>query len=210
MGDEDTKTLRQEKSVQGKSNCVTEHHDYTKRAPELTREIKNSLPREAQAWDRALFSLCRRLRARHDLADLHVRELKPAVELWYQLCPHGMPTLEIVWEQFQRVYLLVKVPFGSEDGLLYRVREEAENMLLPPQLAYYTDTQRRLVQACLALDRLTGGKDFYLSCRFAGQVLGISHQRAAGLLAILVSDGLLEVTDPGSQSEPRRYQYIGP
>lgn len=68
---------------------------------------------------------------------------------------------------------------------------------------------RRLIVLCRALQHNTGEKPFYLACRTAGSVLGISHVLANKWLNLLVLDEVLKCEFVGNQGKASRYRYQG-
>lgn len=63
-----------------------------------------------------------------------------------------------------------------------------------------------LLRVCVGLQRKVGmGEEIFLSCRKAGEVLGLSHQDASVLMRCLVDDGWLTLVRKGAGMKASRY-----
>ena len=92
------------------------------------------------------------------------------------------------------------------------IMEKALQAPLPEVAGRYEDEPiRRLVALCRQLDREAKGGPFFLSCRTAGKLLGVSHVQANRWLFLLAHDGVIEQMnkgDPGKR-QAAEYQWIG-
>lgn len=73
---------------------------------------------------------------------------------------------------------------------------------------YESPDTKRLIALCREMQESTETGSFYLSCRTAGELLGIDHNTAARRFKILVADRILAVAEPGTKSRATRYRYI--
>ena len=71
---------------------------------------------------------------------------------------------------------------------------------------YNTEAMLRLVVICRELQRARGEGPFYLSCRKAGQLIGVDHDTASRWLRVLVVDGILVPAWKGRPGNPRAAQ----
>jgi hypothetical protein len=80
-----------------------------------------------------------------------------------------------------------------------------------PQVAerYDAPQTRRLVAICRELQRTSGENPFFLSCRIAGNLLGLDQTTAWRRLGMLVADGVLLVAQSGTAHWATRYRYAG-
>ena len=73
---------------------------------------------------------------------------------------------------------------------------------------YESDAAKGLLMLCEMLSRREGNQIFYLSCRDAGRVAGISHKQASNILNMFVVDGVLVLEQKGSLSgQASRYRF---
>jgi hypothetical protein len=64
-----------------------------------------------------------------------------------------------------------------------------------------------LVGLCAELQRVAGDRPFFIGCRSAGKLLGITFQRAAKYLRRLCADGTLVRLTRGTQASGRASEY---
>lgn len=84
---------------------------------------------------------------------------------------------------------------------------------LPDVAGDYEQSEVQLqVGLCRELQRGAGDRPFYLSCRGAGRLLGVTHVQASRWLYLLVVDGVLEEVEKGDVKKRRasQYRYLGP
>lgn len=144
------------------------------------------------------------------LAEAKVRDLRPLVEAWHQVALPFIGTKEFdeTWADFGTAWENVKFPMGK--GPIETLFKEAMQKPLPVAAnAYGTESLKKLVALCCELQHNAGAAPFYLTCRTAGQLLGISHVVANKWLHLLERDELLEITERGSQKRATRYRYLG-
>ena len=80
-----------------------------------------------------------------------------------------------------------------------------------PQVAskYESPDTHLLIKVCRELQRVSGEGAFFLSCRTAGRLLGMNHNKAWLRLGMLVADGVLQVRIRGTKKRATRYRYVG-
>jgi hypothetical protein len=76
--------------------------------------------------------------------------------------------------------------------------------------AYHLDGLRLLVALCRELQRLAGDNPFFLGCRDAGRLLGVSFQRAAKWIRRLSRDGIIIRVSKGTQASGKASEYRFP
>lgn len=100
----------------------------------------------------------------------------------------------------------MRLPLGEDSLTAALLRADAA--LLPPFAEEYDRVEtRRLVKLCRELQRLSGAAPFFISCRVAGELLGIDHLTASRLLGMLVTDGVLTVARAAFGRTATRYHY---
>lgn len=87
--------------------------------------------------------------------------------------------------------------------------DAAERMPCRPELRRYNDTRMRLLgMACYVLATRPGGDGrFFLSCRHAGLILGVSHVRGAAALRRLQVHGVIAIRHPADGPKRRATEY---
>ncbi len=137
-------------------------------------------------------------------------ELQPYIRHWYeQSLPHMQEQdWQLVWERWLYLWLWAK----PGHDLVRLAFAAAQQQPLPACAHQYPlQSMRQLLALCRQLQRHHADEQgvWYLSCRSAGEVLGISHVLAARLLKMLVKDGVLELIEPSSTVRATRYRYLG-
>ena len=167
-------------------------------------------PRMVGQRHRKVFELARALKAVPHLAHAGFPVLRPIVESWHRLALPVIGTKDFLetWADFVRGWEKVKHPAG-QGPVEEAFRRAAARK--PPRKAVelYGEKARivKLAALCRELQRAAGDADFYLDCRTAGRLLGVSHVSAADWLAVLVADGVLELREQGSRQRRRASSY---
>ena len=92
------------------------------------------------------------------------------------------------------------------------IMEKALQAPMPRAATRYEDEPiRRLVALCKQLHVEGKGEPFFLSCRTAGQLLGVSHVQANRWLFLLAHDRVIEQINAGDRAKRQaaEYQYAG-
>ena len=87
------------------------------------------------------------------------------------------------------------------DALKQRLPRAAER--------YSSDSLCRMVLLCRQLQHVAGDEPFYLTCRTAGDLLGISYKLANKWTRLLAHDRVLELVERGKVGRASRYRYLG-
>jgi hypothetical protein len=116
------------------------------------------------------------------------------------------------WADFVSAWGKVKTAAGQGaiDLAFHRARERPKPRMAEEMYGSESPIVP-LVALCCELQGMAGNADFFLDCRTAGLLLGVSHKVAWSWLRILVADGILELRSVGSQATHRasRYRYAG-
>lgn len=175
--------------------------------------IRATLPTGPGQRNRKIFDYARRLRGIPELSEMAPASLKPQVRQWHQAALSVIDTKEFeeTWADF--IIACGRITTAHDPELLRNALAEARNHPAP-DVDYECSEARDLVGLCRELQRRQGDGPFFLSCRKAGEVLGIDYHKANRWLIMLVADGWIElVARGGGQAAPRkaaRYRYLGP
>jgi hypothetical protein len=184
---------------------------------ELSREVQeevedaitNTQPTNAGERHHHIFQLCRRLKAIPALADAEVRVLRPIVVQWHARAKDVIGTKEFAttWADFIDAWKKVKYAAGEGPVDKAFARATAKK---PPRIAvelYGDEPIVQLAALCRELQRLAGDDEFFLDCRTAGRLLGVSHKTASQYLRALRIDGILKCVETGSRQSRRASSY---
>lgn len=160
---------------------------------------------------RQVFALARALKAIPELCDADPCDLREHVREWHRLAlPHiTTKAFDETWIDFLKAWPRVRFPLGTEPMELILQNVGASD--LPAEAFQFEQEQVQiLVLLCRELQRASGDRPFYLSCRTAGRLLSVDHATANRWLFLLVEEKLLAEIEKGSRSQRRasRYRYL--
>ena len=170
--------------------------------------IVKSQPLEERQRNKSLFKFSRMLAAISECEDWTLRQWRPHVKKWHRTALPVIATkpFDDTWSEFVGGFHKVKHPYDS--SLLFKIFESVSSESIEVlDLDYESPITRDLLRLCVGLDRHHGGEVFFLACRMAGEVCGISYTAAAKCLQMLVKDDVLRLVLPGTPSrKAARYQ----
>lgn len=177
----------------------------------LAAAIESTLPSYVGQRNRSLFEFARTLKAIPALADAQAQDLRDIVKLWHRqaLPVIGTKPFDDTWAEFVYCWAHVKFPKGEEPMTRMLANAEASDLPLIA-LNYESPDTHLLIKLCRELQRASGSGPFYLSCRTAGNLLGVDHTHAWKQLGMLVCDGVIQIVEPGTKIRATRYRYIAP
>lgn len=186
-----------------------------KSSTSIEEAIRSTLPAGLGKRNRAIFDFARKLKSIPEFSQLSLKELRPLVRRWHEAAlPFiGTKPFETTWLEFGRAWKAVRHPEGH--GPIDTVFADAIKSAarFPPAAAreYEQSGVKLLVALCRQLQRIAGSEPFFLSCREAGRLLGVSHTEAWDWLSLLVMDQVLSVVEAGSHSTRRAstFRYLG-
>ena len=178
--------------------------------------VLKHLPAGPGRRNRQVFELARALKAVPNLADADgndLDQLEPHIRIWHnEGVRRGLIAtvpFEESWIDFLQAWPKVKFPIGEEP--MTAIFQRATQAPLP-QVASKYDAQglQLLVALCRELQQAAGQEPFFLACRTAGNLLGVSHMQANRWLFLLTHDHILELVERGDQSRRRasRWRYV--
>ena len=176
-----------------------------------------ALPRDTHQSHAAVFKLARGVKAIEKQLGrvLSDQELSAVFGRWYQAAKrYTRPeaSRDEYWFEFLEGYSNVKYPLG--EGVLKTAWETAQKSPLPKGAMQFECGQIRLLVAlCRELQRASGSKPFYLSCRMVQTLLRHdSHSTAAFWLRGLVRSKIVKPVEKGGPetNKATRYCYLHP
>jgi hypothetical protein len=166
--------------------------------------IERTLPSRPGQRNRRLFDLARRLKA--IMPSASPSELEPIVRQWHTTALPVIRTKDWIesWVDFRTAWAAVKRPAGVSMAEIV----EAAKMQTPED----ADAVAKLTALCRTLQEHHGpGKAWPLSCRRAGQEIGVSHDTAARIIKLLCREGTIVLVRPAGPKCSRRaaeYRYV--
>lgn len=163
--------------------------------------IRATLPTAPGQRNRKVFALARHLKA--IIADATPAQLKPIVRDWFDLALPVIRTKDFSesWEDFVIAWGNVKVPVG------------ASIKAIAARASIDGDALAKLTSLCLELQGHHGpGEAWPLSCQIAGDIIGVSKERAARLLKVLRFEQVIKMVTPGGPKGSHRaaeYRFLG-
>jgi hypothetical protein len=182
--------------------------------PNIEKVILQELPARIGRRNEQVRELARALKAIPLLADAPGDNLEPLVRHWHRLGVEkgviGTVPFEESWIDFLRIWPIVKFPKGAEPMVaIFANAKQA----VPPRAAdkYESQDIRLLIALCRELQKAAGDRPFFLSCRTAGRLLGVSHVAAWRWLFLLQHDHVIDEVEKGDPGKRRasRYYYLG-
>lgn len=155
--------------------------------------IDLTLPSRIGHRNRRLFDFARRLKGIPGFAALDADDLRWTFDRWFARALPNIGTKDVAesWRDFCIAWSNVAFPFGSELRGVLRAAEQSP----PASTQRYDGAIHRLACLCARL-AANGTGTFFLSCRTAGQLLGVGHTKAAAMLRDLAGDGFIEQVEP--------------
>jgi hypothetical protein len=173
----------------------------------IERMIQGCLPTGPGRRNRQVFELARAIRAVPELAGAEVDDLRSIVERWHTRALPYIRTKSFTdtWIDFIHAWPVVKIPKGAT---MASIMQKALDGPMPKVAEQYEDGPiRRLVALCHQLDREAGGKAFFLSCRMAGELLGVHYVQANRWLFLLDHDKVVKQLNKGDPARRRAAEY---
>lgn len=176
----------------------------------VVEAIRRTLPSEVGHRRRQIFGFVRRLKGMPQYATADLSTLLPVVQQWHNAAlPFiGTKDFDTTFSDFAEAWINAKFAIG--EGPLKEVYLSALTKPLPKCAEHYQcDSLRRMVLLCRELQQRAGNEPFYLACRSAGDVLGVTHVVANKWLRLLAYERILEVITPGTRHRASEYRYCG-
>ena len=205
-----------ENTMDAGDNCV-DHDAVTTdlcSLDEVQEAIKATQPKTEGQRNKAIFQFCRWLKAIPSIKHLAAGKLRPVVEEWHRQALNviGTKAFTETWSEFLYGWPRVKYAKGA-GGLEIAVQNALEAEYSLPDEARYEDVPdiQLLIRVCFELQEIQGDEPFWISCKDAGGILGVSHTQANKYLNLLVHDEvpILETIEKNTTRKATRYRFIG-
>ena len=173
----------------------------------VEQAIVSTLPGMAGVRNRLILQFARQLKGRPELSRLKVEELKAYVREWHKRALSAIETkdFDVTWQDFVVAWGKVKFPAGQ--GPLDKIYAAGLKRMPPLAQGYHVPDVRNLIALCCELQRVAGDGTFWLGCRPAGAVLGVSAATANRYLLKLQHDEVLHLITPGKRGRSAEYRY---
>src|SRR5262249_37092601 len=142
--------------------------------------IERSMPVCAERWKFGVRCLAWRLKSLPHLSDADTVDLEEIVATWHQEAVRVVPGLSLfeAVEMFGGWWRGPRCQIGTR--VIDRLFEQVRQGPLPDLDSGHQRRELLLLAAlCQRLQRHAGPAGFFLSCRTAGELLGVTHQTAA-------------------------------
>jgi hypothetical protein len=169
--------------------------------------IRGCLPTGPGRRNRQVFELARSLKGIPELASAAPDSLRAIVKRWYALALPDISTKEFTetWIDFLKAWPRVKIPKGAT---MASIMQRALEAPLPKAAERYAEEPiRQLIALCRQLGQEAGDGPFYLACRTAADLLGVSHVQANRWLFLLAHDGVVEQLNKGNRGSRKAAEY---
>jgi hypothetical protein len=203
----------QEMSSVCSESCVSSVlPNFNENLRDLENAILTTQPQMIGQRHRKIFELCRRLKAIPAFSNAELPSLRGIVVEWHRraLPVIGTKSFTETWADFVSGW--AKVRHAAGEGAIDEIFKRAVPQKPPKKAAmlYEETPPLQLVSLCRELQRIAGDADFFLDCRTAGRLLGVSHKTAWRLLMVLCADGILTLRESGSLAihKANSYRYI--
>jgi len=226
----DLSTMLTEYPRDHRTDCVPSVHSVLSVTGSMTSEqwesildaVDETLPREVGNRDRCTFPFARRV--------VFILNGLPDDELGYRICNAwyskgrrlgviGTTDPMEAYESFMRACKGVRFPSSGKDGrkLLMDALERSFNVVLPKWLCQWEEEHGdvpcvKLARLAVAMDEMHAGNTWFLSCRDAGGLIGVTHVAANRILRGFERRGILKVVKRGQPGHPgtpaNRFQLV--
>lgn len=179
--------------------------------------VSLSTPSGIHQTNQKLFKFCRALKnvELYRGKKFDPAELERAFDLWYAAArPHLRPdqSKDRYQMEFTHKFMTAKHPLGRAK-FLERAMERAQSDRPPKAAELFQDERlKRLVSLLYYLQVEAGDQTFFIACRDAGELIGVSKTQANKWLAVLASPltrhRVLKVVEPGTNTRAPRLRFI--
>jgi hypothetical protein len=154
-----------------------------------------------------IFMLARHLKNVYPLSK--ALELKPIFTMWWNLALPMISTKDFgeSWINFLNAWDNVKHPLGSS---IAKIKAGLPDRSITNEASVYGEMGANLLELCIRLDdnqrNNWNDEPFPLSCRIAGDILGINRNYANSLLQLFTRIGFLILVTKGNTVKANRYR----
>ena len=181
---------------------------------QINKAIDCSLPKVvldcSKEDNKYILPFCQYLKGIDELSELSATELKPILKSW---CEKSKPFIGSkpfgkIRADFAYFWKRVKYSKGN-DKLKKAVAKALEATYIPPiAIEYNSLGMALLVKVCIELQLIQGQEPFWLSCRSAAGIVGVSPMTICRWMELFIDDKLLEIAEPHTTKKATRYRFI--
>jgi hypothetical protein len=181
-------------SPEKSGTCVDWVHD-----SRVIEAIHRTLPKHPGERNDAIFQFVRDLKAIDGLRDVKATSLLPVIREWHRRALPVILTKDPIHSVARFMGAWKSAKYAAGERLLSDVILPRAMAATEPACAerYGSDAISLLIRICRELQAEAGGNPFYLGCRSAGSMIGVSHTTANDLLDLLVVDDVLMLVEKG-------------
>lgn len=164
------------------------------------------MPKDYGQRHKCLFQLARWLKGTEPTAS--TERQRYLVQKWHRDHLHNIKTKDfsITWAEWLTSWNKVKHPYGEQLDLCLAKLPDIPTHI---SLEDFGEKGKKLFRICMALQaQEPAGKPFFISCRFAGDLIDVHFTDAASLLAAFVTKEWLKLVEKGSGRHASRYLMI--
>ena len=159
-------------------------------------------PNSVGQRNNCLFALARHFKSLEPQADS--KRQREICKAWHETFSEviGTKAFALTWADFKNSWIKVKYTSPILESSLI-------NLAPPPDieaLREYGSQAVKLMQICIALANHHEPEPFFLACRKASELIGLSHYDSAKLLRLFVDEGWLQVVTPHTTARAPRYR----
>ena len=178
------------------------------------RYLRSTVPTGPDQREKGLWILAMTLKGNELTRTLRVDHLEPLLRWWWRLARPVVQDKEwsLTWGAFERAWGRVKCP--STDGkTLYAAFMRALEAGCPSEAAemYGKGDNAGIIAALcreLAIDSTEADRSFFLACRSAAGLLGVSHQTVATYLLALKASRHIQLKKQGKTGTASEYIWL--
>lgn len=175
----------------------------------LESAVSLSLPSAPRCNNSSLFKLARALKSLELKKPLSPQDFSTAFSQWYdrtKALGFIRHSKDDYFNEFMNAIATAKYPLGESP--IDTAWAKAQSEPLPKEADHFEEqAPKMLVALCYQLAQASAGKPWYLSCRSAAKLVGLSPQACAKWLRGLAAIRILEITSPGTKRAAARYNW---
>jgi hypothetical protein len=188
------------------SCCVNQHPDLD---DPVEQAIRATVPTGPGQRNQAIFEFVRRIKALPQYREAKLSSLVPLAQRWHQAALPFIRTkqLENTLQDFANAWKSCHDPTAGcfVEALFEEVQRSPPH---PVAMRFPAQKLRLLIGLCAALQRYNGAMPFFLSCRTAGRLLGVSHQQANDWIRLLEDFEIIRRTSTGTLAEGKANEFL--
>lgn len=173
----------------------------------IEEAVSISLPAAPRRNNASLFTLARALIAFSQFGKpISPLDRLKAFDLWYSSNTFLRNSRDHYFLEFMNAINTAKTPLGQNP--IQSAWQHAKQESLPPEAEHFESREARdLIALCFQLEKSCDSNAWFLSCRDAAKLVGLSHASCANWLKAFVTLGFLRIVEPGTKQRAVRYRW---